>query len=65
MIETILDTIAAQAQGLAILKEELAAQEALRARERELKMAVEEEQQKTANNLRRAEEKLLQEKENL
>ena len=56
--ETIPDTITAQAQELAVLKEDLAAQEALRARERELKMAAEEEQRKTADNLRRAEESL-------
>ena len=52
------DIITAQAQELAVLKEDLAAQEALRARERELKMAAEEEQRKTADNLRRAEESL-------
>ena len=56
--ETIPDTIAAQAQELVVLKEDLAAQEALRARERELKMAAEEEQRKIADNLRQAEESL-------
>ena len=57
-METIPDTIAAQAQELVILKEDLAAQEALRAKESELKMAAEEEQRKTVDNLRRAEESL-------
>ena len=48
----------AQAQELAILKEDLAAQEALRARERDLKKAAEEEQRETTRSLRRAEESL-------
>ena len=56
--KTVPDTIAAQAQELVILKEDLAAQEALRAKESELKMAAEEEQRKTVDNLRRAEESL-------
>ena len=55
MTEVVPDAITTQAQELAVLKEDLAAQEALRVRERELKMAAEEEQRKTANNLRRAE----------
>ena len=56
--ESVPDIVAAQAKELAELKEELAAQEALRTRERDLKKAVEEEQRKTAENLRRAEENL-------
>ena len=45
--ELVPDVVAAHAKELAELKEELAAQEALRTRERELKKAVEEEQRKT------------------
>ena len=52
------DVVAAQAKELAELKEELTAQEALRTREPDLKKAVKEEQQKTIENLRRAEENL-------
>ena len=56
--ETVPERNAAQAQELADLKDELAAQEALRSRERELKTAAEAELKKTAENLRRAEESL-------
>ena len=56
--ESVPDAVAAQGKELSELKEELAAQEALRTRERELKKAVEEEQRKTVENLRRAEENL-------
>ena len=47
VMESVPDVVAAQAKELAELKEELAAQEALRTRERELKKAIEEEQRKT------------------
>jgi chromosome segregation ATPase len=56
--ETVPARDAAQAQELAELRDELAAQEALRSRERELKTAAEAELKKTAENLRRAEESL-------
>ena len=56
--ESVPDRVATQAKELVELKEELAAQEALRTREWELKKAVEEEQRKTTENLRRAEENL-------
>ena len=56
--EIALDAHKAQEQELATLREELAAQEALRARERDLKKAAEEEQWKMAENLRRAEDNL-------
>ena len=49
--ETVPDTNKAQEQELATLKEELEAQEALRAREREGKKAAEEEQKKLAESL--------------
>ena len=52
------DTYESSAQELATLREDLAAQEALRARERELKKAAEEEQRRTADSLRRTEESL-------
>jgi hypothetical protein len=47
-----------QAQELAELRDELAAQEVLRSHERDLKKAAEEELRKTAENLRRAKENL-------
>ena len=50
--ESLPDIVAVQAKELAELKEELATQEALCTRERDLKKAVEEEQWKTAENLR-------------
>ena len=50
------NTNIAEAQEIAILKEDLAAQEALQTSERELRKAAEEEQRKTADSLRRAEE---------
>ena len=56
--EPVPDIVTAQAKELAELKEELAAQEALRTRECDLKKVAEEEQRKTAENLRRAEENL-------
>ena len=56
--ESVPDIVAVQAKELAELKEELVAQEALCTQERDLKKAVEEEQQKTAENLRREEENL-------
>ena len=56
VIEAVPDTNKAHTQELAILKEDLAAQEALRAKERELKKVAEEEQRKTTDNLRQAEE---------
>ena len=56
--ETVPERDAAQAQKLEELRDELAAQEALRSRERELKTAAEAELKKTAENLRRAEESL-------
>ena len=56
--ETISDTNKAQEQELATLKEELAAQEALWARECKWKKPAEEEQRKTADSLRRAKESL-------
>ena len=49
--KTVSDIVVAQAHELAVLKEELAAQEALRARERDLKKTAEEEQRRTADNL--------------
>ena len=58
MTESIPDVVVVQAKELAELKEELAAQEALRTRERTLKKANEEEQRKIVENLRRAEENL-------
>ena len=56
--EPIPDIVAAQAKELAELKEELAAQEALRSRERDLNKAAKEELKKTAKNLCRVEENL-------
>jgi hypothetical protein len=56
--ETVPERNAAQAQELADLRDELAAQEALRNRERELKTAAEAELKKTAEKLRQAEESL-------
>ena len=58
VMETVPDTVTAQAQELVVLKEELTAQEALRASKRDLKRVAEEEQWKTADSLRQAEENL-------
>ena len=52
------DTTKGQEQELATLEEEIEAQEAMRARERELKKAMEEEQRKAAENLRKVEDNL-------
>ena len=54
--EVVPDTNKMPSQHLATLREDQAAEEALRARERELKKAAEEEQRNTADSLRRAEE---------
>ena len=54
--ETTPNTTKAQEQELATLKEELAAHEALRAREQELKKAAEEEQRKVVESLQKDEQ---------
>ena len=56
--EIVPDTNKAQELELTTLKKELAAQEALRAREREWKKVEEEKQRKTAESLRQVEESL-------
>ena len=58
MTEAVLDTNKTQAQELATLQEDLAAQEALWAKERELKKMAEEEQRKTTDSLCRVKKSL-------